>query len=164
MAQKDDVMRNLAKIATAVGLGWIAYKVVKGLSNNQTATQIVSETVKPIENVASEIKKTTKKLLKGSPEAKARMAALREKGKGVKRGEGKRAKRKKSKSSAVEMKESNSSEQKSDKVNAGEKGGEATAALGKHKGHSSKKGLVADQKKTSKEKHEKHYRKTKSKR
>lgn len=163
MAQKDDIMRNVAKVATYAGLAWVAYKIIQGLSKNQSATQIVSETVKPIEKAASEIKSISRKLLKGSPEAKERMRKLREMNK-TPRGQGKRALRKKSISvPAVEMKESNSSEQKSDKVTAGEKGGEATAAKGRHKGHKSKQGLSQDQSKTSSEKHEKHYRKSKKK-
>jgi len=149
MTQKDDLMRNIAKIAAAVGLTWIGYKIVTGLSKNQSATQIVQETVKPIEKAAAEVKSISKKLLKGSPEAKERMSRLR-------------SMQKKKSVPAVEMKESNSSEQKSDKVTAGKKGGNATAKLGKHKGHSTKAGLVQDQKKGSKEKHEKHYRQTKN--
>lgn len=237
MAQKDDVMRNLAKVATAAGLVWVGYKIVQGLSKNQSATQIVKETVKPIENVATEVKKISKKLLKGSPEAKERMKKLREMNK-TPRGQGKRSLKKKLRKTiedpkfwdkvkekdkiataendkkldamikkdvldspklkyqydyvvargcseekalyavsqswsfdkvkeyclnvpAVEMKESKSSEQKSDKVTAGKKGGEATAAKGQHKGHNTKSGLKQDQNKTSSEKHEKHYRKSK---
>jgi hypothetical protein len=239
MAQKDDVMRNLAKIATGAGLVWIGYKIVQGLSKNQSPTQIVQETVKPIEKVAAEVKSISKKLLKGSPEAKERMKKLRDMNK-TPRGQGKRSLKKKLRKTiedpkfwdnvktrdkaitaendkkldamikkdvldspklkyqydwviargcseekalhavsqswsfdkvkeyclnvpAVEMKESNSSEQKSDKVTAGRKGGKATAQKGKYKGHSSKKGLVQDQNKTSSEKHEKHYRKSKNK-
>lgn len=165
MAQRDDIMRNVAKVATYAGLAWIAYKIVKGLSKNQTATEIVKETVQPIEKAASEIKSISKKLLKGSPEAKERMKKLREMNK-TPRGQGVRAKRRAAKVSvpAVEMKESNSlQEQKSDKVTAGEKGGEATAAKGQHKGHKTKSGLGQDQSKTSSEKHEKHYRKSKKK-
>jgi len=48
-------------------------------------------------------------------------------------------------------------------VKAGKKGGLKTAMLGKHKGHKTKKGLVQDQNKISKEVHEKHYRKNKVK-
>jgi hypothetical protein len=47
------------------------------------------------------------------------------------------------------------------KAEAGALGGEATAELGKHKGHKSKKGLVQDQNKVSKEEHEKHYQRSK---
>lgn len=50
---------------------------------------------------------------------------------------------------------------KMSKAEAGKLGGEATAELGKHKGHKSKKGLVQDQNKVSKEEHEKHYQKSK---
>jgi hypothetical protein len=49
------------------------------------------------------------------------------------------------------------------KAEAGALGGEATADLGKHKGHKTKKGLVQDQNKVSKEEHEKHYQDVKSK-
>jgi len=47
------------------------------------------------------------------------------------------------------------------KAAAGRKGGNATAKLGKHKGHSTKAGLAQDQKLSSNESHEKHYRQTK---
>lgn len=52
--------------------------------------------------------------------------------------------------------------QKAQKMSeAGKLGGEATADLGKHKGHKTKKGLVQDQKLVSKEEHEKHYQRSK---
>jgi len=150
MAQKDDVMRNIAKIAAYAGIAWIGYKIVQGLSKNKSASTIVKETVVPITEAATTVKKVTKKFLKGSPEAKEYMRKLRS------------MPRKKS-VPAVEMKESNSSEQKSDKVTAGKKGGEETASKGSHKGHSTKKGLVQDQSKISVEVHEKHYQKSKKK-
>jgi hypothetical protein len=130
MAQKDDIARNAAKIAAAVGITWIAYKIVSGFSKNQTSSEIVKETVEPISNAASEVKKITRKFLKGSPEAKEYMRKLR-------------------------------SMPRKSKAAAGKKGGEATADLGKHKGHKSKAGLAQDQKMKSKESHEKHYRRTK---
>lgn len=126
----DDLKRNIVKVLTFVGLAYVGYKIVDGLSKNKSASEIVKDTVKPVENVAAEVKKVTKKFLKGSPEAKAHMASLRAK--------------------------------RTSKAAAGKKGGEATAALGKHKGHKSKQGLAADQAKTSKESHEKHYRMTKN--
>lgn len=49
------------------------------------------------------------------------------------------------------------------KKSGASKGGEATAALGSHKGHKTKKGLGNDQKLQSQEVHEKQYRKKKSK-
>jgi hypothetical protein len=49
----------------------------------------------------------------------------------------------------------------SDKAKAGKLGGEATARLGEHKGHSTKKGLIQDTKYISSQEHEKHYKKTK---
>lgn len=51
---------------------------------------------------------------------------------------------------------------KMSKAEAGKLGGEATAELGKHKGHKSKKGLKQDQNNVSKEEHEKHYQNTKT--
>jgi cobyric acid synthase len=77
MAQKDDIIRNVAKIAAAVGLTWIGYKIVTGLANNKSSSEIVKETVEPISNAASEVKKITRKFLKGSPEAKEYMRKLR---------------------------------------------------------------------------------------
>lgn len=53
----------------------------------------------------------------------------------------------------------NREKRKLTKAEAGALGGEATAELGKHKGHKSKKGLNQDQKLVSKEEHEKHYQK-----
>jgi hypothetical protein len=119
-------------------LSWIGYKIISGIASDKSSKEIVKETVAPITNAAAEVKKITKKFLKGSPEAKAHMAAIRAKIK--------------PKNKKVET-----------KAEAGEKGGEATADLGKHKGHTSKKGLVQDQTKTSVEAHEKHYRKSKKK-
>ena len=138
----DSTKRNIAKVGMFAGLAWIGYKIVSGLTSNKSASTIVKETVAPIEKAASEVKKVTKKFLKGSPEAKAHMAALRAKNK-TPRGQGKRSLKK--------------------KAAAGKKGGEATADLGKHKGHKTKTGLAQDQNKSSQEKHEKHYRKSKAK-
>lgn len=77
MAQKDDISRNVAKILAALGLTWVGYKIVTGLSKNQSSSEIVKETVEPISNVAESVKKTTKRFLKGSPEAKEYMRKLR---------------------------------------------------------------------------------------
>ena len=159
---EDSLKRNIVKVGLFAGLAWIGYNLVRGFSKNKSPSEIVKETVAPIENAAAEVKKVTKKFLKGSPEAKKFMADLRAKNH-TPRGQGKRAKKKSNSVPAVEMKESNSSEQKSDKVTAGKQGGDQTAKLGEHKGHTSKKGLAQDQTKTSIEVHEKHYRQSKKK-
>lgn len=91
----DDLKRNIVKILTYAGLAYVGYKIIEGLSKNKSASEIVKDTVKPVETVAQEVKNVTKKFLKGSAEAKAHMAKLRSMNK-TKRGEGKRAKRKKS--------------------------------------------------------------------
>lgn len=91
----ETIKRNIAKIAMWGALAWATWRVVKGVEKKESASEIVKETVKPITDAADTVKKVTKKFLKGSPEAKAYMAKLREKGKGVKRGEGKRALKKK---------------------------------------------------------------------
>ena len=137
-----EIKRNIAKLLMWGTAAWVGYKAISGLADKKSPEKIIKETVKPIEKAAAEVKKTTKKFLKGSPEAKAYMAKLRSKNK-TPRGQGKRALRK--------------------KAAAGKKGGEATADLGKHKGHKTKKGLAQDQKKVSKEKHEKAYQKAKKK-
>ena len=134
------IKRNVAKLLMWGAAAWVGYKAISGLANKDSPEKIIKETVAPIEKAASEVKKVTKRLLKGSPEAKAHMAKLRAKNK-TPRGQGKRALKKKAK--------------------AGKKGGEATADLGKHKGHNSKKGLKQDQAKISKEEHEKNYQKNK---
>ncbi len=166
----EALKRNIAKIGLFSSLAWISYKIVQGLTSNKSTSQIVKETVAPVEKVASEIKKTTKRLLKGSPEAKEYMAKIRSKNK-TKRGEGKRAMRKKKLRFMGESEYEPTKEQKSmvkdaqalmDKAEAGKKGGEATADLGKHKGHKTKRGLSQDQKLVSKEMHEKHFQKSKA--
>ena len=125
------IKRNVAKLLMWGAAAWVGYKAISGLANKDSPEKIIKETVAPIEKAASEVKKVTKKFLKGSPEAKAHMANLRSK------------RKPKSKSEA------------------GSKGGKKTAAKGKHKGHSSKKGLKLDQAKISKEEHEKNYQKNK---
>ena len=137
------IKRNVAKLLMWGATAWVGYKAISGLANKDSPEKIIKETVEPVEKAAAEVKKVTKRLLKGSPEAKAHMANLRSKNK-TPRGQGKRALKKKS------------------KAEAGKKGGEATADLGKHKGHATKRGLAQDQKKTSSEDWEKNYRKTKS--
>lgn len=138
---EDRIKANIAKVLMWGALAWATWKVTKGIAEKKSSSEIVKETVAPITNVAAEVKKVTKKFLKGSPEAKEYMRSLREKGKNVKRGEGKRAKKKA----------------------AGKLGGEATADLGEHKGHETSEGLKQDQSKVSKELHEKHYQKSKKK-
>jgi len=139
---EDSLKRNIVKVGLFAGIAWIGYNIVKGFSKNKSPSEIVKETVAPIENAAAEVKKVTKKFLKGSPEAKKFMAEMRAKNH-TPRGQGKRALRRKSKAAA------------------GKIGGDKTADLGEHKGHSTKKGLAQDQNKSSQEVHEKHYRKNK---
>jgi len=140
---EDTLKRNIVKVGFFSALAWVAYKVVKGVSKNESPEKVIKEVVAPVDKVATEVKKVTKRFLKGSPEAKAYMAKIRSMPRKVK---------------AITGKKKNNS-----KAEAGKKGGNATADLGKHKGHSTKRGLSQDQKKTSKEKHEKNYRKSKGK-
>jgi hypothetical protein len=133
----DSLKRNIAKIGIFAALSWIGYKIISGIASDKSSKEIVKETVAPITNAAAEVKKITKKFLKGSPEAKEHMAAIRAK-----------------------IKPKDKVEKKAE---AGKKGGEATAKLGKHKGHTTEKGLAQDQTKTSVEVHEKHYQKSKKK-
>ena len=214
------IKRNVAKLLMWGAAAWVGYKAVSGLANNKSPEKIIKETVKPVEKAVKEVKKVTKRLLKGSPEAKAHMANLRSKNK-TPRGQGKRALKKKAKAGKkikIEIQraegEGNDNYDKhsfssidaaekymnslrvpekgiekfdvwlngekffrmehgddnirafinrkkvSSKAEAGKKGGEATADLGKHKGHTSKKGLKQDQAKVSKEEHEKNYQKS----
>lgn len=88
----------------------------------------------------SKTKKRGSGIVKGSPEAKA-FAERMKAAKAAKRAAG----------------------SKDTKKDAGKKGGDATAKLGKHKGHKTKRGLSQDQKKISKEKHEKSFQKSKVK-
>lgn len=193
----DDLKRNIVKILTYAGLAYVGYKIIEGLSKNKSASEIVKDTVKPVETVAQEVKKVTKKFLKGSAEAKAHMAKLRSMNK-TPRGQGKRAKKsaeamkaeiKYHEDKALKFYEENNMKQgkfhedkadalykkyypslfpeyhaKMTKAQAGKHGGDATAALGQHKGHETSEGLKQDQSKNSSEKHEKHYRKSKKKR
>ena len=126
------IKRNVAKLLMWGAAAWVGYKAISGLANKKSPEKIIKETVEPVEKAAAEVKKVTKKFLKGSPEAKAHMAKLRAKNK-TPRGQGKRALKKKAKKVA-----------------------------GKHKGHKTKRGLAQDQKKVSKEEHEKAYQKNKS--
>ena len=90
------IKRNVAKLLMWGAAAWVGYKAVSGLANKDSPEKIIKETVKPIEKAAVEVKKVTKRLLKGSPEAKAHMANLRSKNK-TPRGQGKRALKKKAK-------------------------------------------------------------------
>jgi hypothetical protein len=75
----DSLKRNIAKIGMFAALSWIGYKIISGIASDKSSKEIVKETVAPITNAAAEVKKITKKFLKGSPEAKAHMAAIRAK-------------------------------------------------------------------------------------
>ena len=147
----DSLKRNIAKIGIFAALSWIGYKIISGIASDKSSKEIVKETVAPITNAAAEVSKITKKFLKGSPEAKAHMAAIRAK-----------IKKKPATDSEV-IKANNLTEKEAEKVKVGKIGGDQTATKGEHKGHSTKKGLVQDQNKISKEVHEKHYRKNKVK-
>ena len=74
---EESIKRNVAKVALFAGLSWIGYKIISGIASNKSSKEIVKETVAPITNVAEEVKKITKRFLKGSPEAKAHMAKIR---------------------------------------------------------------------------------------
>jgi len=88
------IKRNIAKILMWGTAAWVGYKAVSGLANKKSPEKIIKETVAPVEKAAAEVKKVTKRLLKGSPEAKAYMANLRSKNK-TPRGQGKRSLKKK---------------------------------------------------------------------
>ena len=75
----DSIKRNIAKIGIFAALSWIGYKIISGIASDKSSKEIVKETVAPITNAAAEVSKITKKFLKGSPEAKAHMAAIRAK-------------------------------------------------------------------------------------
>jgi hypothetical protein len=75
----ETIKRNIAKVAMWGALAWASWRIFKGIEKKETASEIVKETVAPITNAANEFKKITKKFLKGSPEAKAHMAAIRAK-------------------------------------------------------------------------------------
>lgn len=75
-----DVKRNLVKVGVFAGIAWIGYAIVKGISKNESAESIVKESVAPVAAVVEGADKVVKKaarFLKGSPEAKAHMAAIR---------------------------------------------------------------------------------------
>jgi len=102
---------------------------------------------------------SAKRFVKGSPEAKEYMKKLS--------GMRKKKEFKKEKTEHPELSDKTvehivADHQKKKKHHKkGSAGGRATARLGKHKGHSTKKGLAQDQKLDSQEKHEKEYRKKK---
>ena len=73
----DSLKRNIAKIGIFAALSWIGYKIISGIASDKSSKEIVKETVAPITNAAAEVKKITKKFLKGSPEAKEYMRNLR---------------------------------------------------------------------------------------
>jgi hypothetical protein len=75
----DSLKRNIVKIGMFAALSWIGYKIISGIASDKSSKEIVKETVAPITNAAAEVSKITKKFLKGSPEAKAHMAAIRSK-------------------------------------------------------------------------------------
>lgn len=127
----DQKTMNVLKVI-GIGVGLVAvYKLfLEGKKPKDAVKESVSLPVDVVKDAANIVINTGKKLIKGSPEAKARMKELASKRKHIGR-------RKNSPQS---------------------KGGKATAALGAHKGHKTKKGLSQDQKKSSQEKHEKEYR------
>ena len=71
------IKRNVAKLLMWGAAAWVGYKGISGLVNKKSPEKIIKETVEPVEKAATEVKKVTKRLLKGSPEAKAYMANLR---------------------------------------------------------------------------------------
>ena len=176
------IKRNIAKVAIMGALAWASFRIIKGISKKESASVIIEKTVAPIEDTVKEVKKISKKFIKGSPEAKEYMAKLREKGKGIKRGEGKKMLKISSKKNieyeiadvGAGGKEYNIKQSEGYKKAMEKKSGfpehdkllkklEKSKSSKKHKGHKSKKGLSLDQKKKSSEKHEKQYRKNKVK-
>jgi len=73
------IKRNVAKLLMWGAAAWVGYKAISGLANKKSPEKIIKETVEPVEKVVKEVKKVTKRLLKGSPEAKAHMAKIRSK-------------------------------------------------------------------------------------
>lgn len=135
----DERTARILKIAGAIAAGIVAYKVIFQKTRVSTATkQVLTEPVKSVESVLKTTKTGLKHFVKGSQEAKDHMASLRARAKGKPR------------------------KKKNTKAQAGRKGGEQTAKLGAHKGHTSKKGLAQDQTKLSNEVHEEHYQTTKN--
>lgn len=147
----------------------------------ETPVKVAEKVVEVVGDSANEVKKVSKRLIKGSPEAKERMAKMRASPNFKrKRGTGKRAMAKKLSLAKVndfikdEVKgakeytetglndlasDEKSHAKKLKKIKAGKLGGQATARLGNHKGHKSKRGLAQDQKKESSETWEQRYQK-----
>jgi hypothetical protein len=74
---EESTKRNILKVAAYAGVAWITYKIISGIASKKSSSEIIKETVAPITETASEVKKITKKFLKGSPEAKEYMAKIR---------------------------------------------------------------------------------------
>jgi hypothetical protein len=94
---QDDIKRNLFKVAVFGTLAYATFKLLTGGKKEKSVSSVVSNVVKPVEIVAKTADKVAKKavrFVKGSPEAKEYMASIRAKSKGVKKGEGKKAKSK----------------------------------------------------------------------
>jgi len=133
--------QNLKKILTIAGVAlgaYALYKVLEGDKPKDAVEAAVKVPVKVVETTAKKIEQVGRRLIKGSAEAKEHMQKLADMRKQIGRKQGGKNKKK----------------------SPQEKGGEATAKLGKHKGHATKKGLAQDQKLTSQEPHEVDYQKT----
>lgn len=153
--------KNWLVAAGLIAGGVILWKISSGKKVSTAVKETITEPVEIIKSVS-------KKLVKGSPEAKERMAKLRSMPRKHKTEIKKEsAEHPELPKETVEQIVEDHEKKKVEipiilkKSKAGKKGGNETAKLGKHKGHKSKRGLAQDQKESSNEVHEKHYRKSK---
>jgi hypothetical protein len=127
---------NAKKVLVFVGAALAGFALYKLLVEKKKPEEAIKESVGVVTGSAKAVVTSAKRFVKGSPEAKEFMRGLAAKRKNIGR-------------------------KKKETSNPASKGGKATAALGPHKGHKTKKGLGMDQEKISQEKHEKKYRKGK---
>ena len=154
------------KILVFAGALLGAYALYKLLVDKKSPTKAVSESVEVVTDTAKKVVKKAAYLIKGSPEAKEHMKKLASmRGKNKKKTKAitdeQIIKKHNLKGKAAEAVRSGKVIKKKKKKIRGEAGGKATATKGPHKGHKTKKGLSQDQKRISKEKHEKQYQKKK---
>lgn len=156
------------RVAGAIGVGALAfglYRILRGDTPKQaakkvlttpvavvkagveTGKEIVEAAVKPVETVTHPVK-AAKKVASPAQQAVRDAFAAQARARAAARRQGKT------------ITPNQLPSDTSDMVMAlrGKKGGEATAKLGPHKGHSSKRGLAQDQERKSQEPHEKGWR------
>lgn len=154
----DDSQKKFFQILGVAAGAYVAYRILKGDTVEKAITAPIKTIIDAGEETGKQIKKTVKKLVKGSPEAKAHMDKLRS----VRKSKKSKSEKKKNKAvtdTEIIKKYSLKGKAKEDVLN----GVVVEDKKEDHKGHKTKKGLSQDQKLVSKEKHEKNYRKTKSK-